>query len=103
MVLLVLLLVAFTGRVDAIKLWKCGANLQQQASAAWNATHDSSEPPPPFSLTYEQCLVECGPGLGDIDWGDFSQTFSTWLLPWIALMFQIPFGGEGELCTLPGS
>ena len=98
--LLVILLVAFTTRVDAIQLWKCAANLQNQYSTEWNATHGPTEPPPPFTLTYDQCLVKCGTGLGDIDWGVFSQTFSSWLLPWIALMFQIPFGAEGELCAL---
>ena len=96
--LLVVLFVVFAGRVDAIELWKCAVNLQNQQYAAWNATHPT-EPPPLFVLSYEQCLAECGSGLGDIDWGVFSQTFSTWLLPWIALMFQIPFGAEGELRT----
>jgi hypothetical protein len=99
-ILSILLLVAFTTRVDAIQLWNCAANLQNQYSAEWNATHGPTEPPPPFTLTYDQCLVKCGTGLGDINWGVFSQTFSAWLLPWIALMFQIPFGAEGELCML---
>ena len=100
--LLVILLVVFTTRVDAIKLYECAANLQNQYSAEWNATHGPTEPPPPFTMSYEQCMVECGTGLGDIDWEGFSQSFSSWLLPWIALMFQIPFGAEGESCTLFG-
>ncbi|KAF9648211.1 hypothetical protein BDM02DRAFT_3096835, partial [Thelephora ganbajun] len=52
------------------------------------------ESPPPLNVSYEQCLAECGTGMGDIDWQGFSQNFGAWLLPWIALMFQIPFGAE---------
>ena len=101
--LLVILLVVSTSRVDAVRLAQCGARLAEQQAAEWNATHGPTEPPPPFSLSYDQCLVECGAGLGDVNWGYFSQTFGSWLLPWIALMFQIPFGAEGELYTLFGS
>ena len=32
--------------------------------------------------------------MGDINWPGFSQNFGAWLLPWITLMFQIPFGAE---------
>jgi len=47
-------------------------------------------------MTYEQCLAECGGGLGDVNWSVFSQSVTTWYIPWIALIFQIPFGAEGE-------
>ena len=32
--------------------------------------------------------------MGDVDWEALSGNFGGWLLPWIALMFQIPFGAE---------
>ena len=32
--------------------------------------------------------------MGDVIWETFSQSFGAWYLPWIALMFQIPFGAE---------
>jgi hypothetical protein len=79
--------------VDAIDLKACGDRLQEQQGATWNATHPT-EPPPPFSLTYEQCLMECGAGVGGVNWQGLSQNFGAWLLPWITLMFQIPFGAE---------
>jgi hypothetical protein len=101
-VLLVILLVASTGRVGAINLAQCGMKLAERNATYWNVTLVPTAPPS-FNLSYTQCLAECGDGMGDIDWARFSQTFSSWLLPWIALMFQIPFGGEGELCTLSGS
>ena len=74
---------------DATDLQACGARLQGR-----QGTTNHTESPPQLSLSYEQCLVECGTGMGDVDWESFSQNFGTWLLPWIALMFQIPFGAE---------
>jgi hypothetical protein len=32
--------------------------------------------------------------MGDVNWQGLSQNFGAWLLPWITLMFQIPFGAE---------
>lgn len=91
--LIVLEFVAYFPRVDAVDLTACGARLQGQQDAAWNATNQTG-PPPTLSLSYEQCLVECGGGMGDVNWEGFSQNFGAWLLPWIALMFQIPFGAD---------
>jgi len=80
----------------AIHLRACGARLQDEQDVAWNTSHHT-EPPPPLHLAYEQCLVECGTGMGDIDWEALSGNFGAWLLPWIALMFQIPFSAERKL------
>jgi len=81
--------------VNAANLVKCGARLQAAQQGAWNATNSTS-PAPILQLTYEQCVAECGGGIGDIEWEAFSQTFGAWFLPWIALTFQIPFGSECE-------
>ena len=81
--------------IGAIHLEACGTRLQEQQDAAWNVTHHA-EPPPPLRLSYEQCLVECGTGMGSINLQSFSGDFGAWLLPWISLMFQIPFGSERE-------
>lgn len=69
---------------------------QVQQDVEWNMTH-ALQPPPRLLLSYEQCLAECGAGMGDVDWGGLSGNFGTWLLPWIALMFQIPFVAEGKI------
>lgn len=81
--------------VDAVDLRACGARLQEQQNTTWNATYHT-ESPPILRLSYDNCLVECGTGMGDVNWRGFSQNFGAWLLPWIALMFQIPFGAERE-------
>ena len=79
--------------VLAVDLDQCGARLQGQQNTTQNTT-DAQGSPPTLRVSYEQCLVECGGGLGDINWQYFSSNFGAWSLPWISLMFQIPFGGE---------
>ncbi|KZP14864.1 hypothetical protein FIBSPDRAFT_709178, partial [Athelia psychrophila] len=44
------------------------------------------------AISYALCIEACGPGPEPFDWPDFSQQFSTWLLPWLALISQLPFG-----------
>ena len=90
----ILFLLVFTGcltGVDAVNLRNCGARLQAAQQGTWNATNSTS-PPPALRLTYEECVVECGGGIGDIEWEAFSQTFGAWFLPWIALMFHSLWG-----------
>ena len=79
--------------VDAVNLIQCGARLRDAQAAAGNTTNSTSSVPT-LHLTYEQCINECGGGTGDVNWDAFSQSFGAWFLPWIALMFQIPFGSE---------
>lgn len=93
-----IVLVAYSMSVNAVNLKQCGERVKVAQQRSWNATHGTS-PPPPFQLSYEECLAECGGGLGDINWIGSSQTFGTWFLPWIALAFQIPFGGESAWCS----
>ena len=97
--LVVLQLMAHIPYVDAINLEACGARVLGRQIAAQNTTH-TTDPSLLLDFSYEQCLVECGTGVGDVDWQGFSQTFGAWLLPWIALMFQIPFGAERKFRVL---
>lgn len=75
----------------AVNLNTCGASLLAQQNAT-----NPTESPSTLHISYEQCLSECGSGMGGIDWQDFSQNFGAWFLPWISLMFQIPFGAESK-------
>ena len=52
------------------------------------------------ALTYETCTSLCGSGQAAFDWSVFSQQFSAWLLPWLALVSQLPFGAESLLDNL---
>lgn len=44
------------------------------------------------AITYELCNATCGLGSSPFKWSVFSQQFSAWLLPWLALLSQLPFG-----------
>lgn len=71
-------------QVDAVKLDQCRARFT-------NETGQSG----PLKITYRQCVETCGGGPGEFKWTMFSQGFGAWLLPWIALIFQLPFGATG--------
>ena len=95
--IIALQLVTHSPSAGAVDLKGCGTRLLEQQTAASNVTN-STESSLTLRITYEQCLVECGSGMGDINWQAFSPNFGAWLLPWITLMFQIPFGAESECC-----
>ncbi|KAF9648876.1 hypothetical protein BDM02DRAFT_3128752 [Thelephora ganbajun] len=59
-----------------------------------------SDPKAAVALTYKACTQWCGSGQEGFDWSVFSQQFSAWLLPWLALVSQLPFGAESRLDNL---
>jgi len=59
-----------------------------------------TSPKDPVGLSYEVCVGWCGSGRGAFNWFAFSQQFSAWLLPWLALVSQLPFGAESRLNNL---
>ncbi|KAF8996102.1 hypothetical protein BDQ17DRAFT_1250080 [Cyathus striatus] len=52
------------------------------------------------AISYENCLKYCGVGQEPFQWTAFSQQFSSWLLPWLALISQTPFGSNDKLYNL---
>ncbi|KAH7924105.1 hypothetical protein BV22DRAFT_1013966 [Leucogyrophana mollusca] len=46
------------------------------------------------AVTYEVCLAKCGSSQEPFSWSTFSQEFSAWLLPYLALISQLPFGAR---------
>jgi len=52
------------------------------------------------AITYDLCLRACGAGSEPFRWSIFSQQFSSWLLPWIALVSQLPFGANDKFDNL---
>lgn len=71
-------------QVDAVRLDQCRAKFANETGQ-----------PDPRNITYHQCVETCGGGAGEFKWTMFSQGFGAWLLPWIALIFQLPFGATG--------
>jgi len=43
-------------------------------------------------LTYGACTAQCGSDAESFSWREFTQSFSLWLLPWLVLISQLPFG-----------
>ncbi|KAJ7449314.1 hypothetical protein FB451DRAFT_756169 [Mycena latifolia] len=52
------------------------------------------------AITYDLCLRACGSESEAFDWNIFSQQFTAWLLPYIALVSQLPFGAKTRLENL---
>ena len=52
------------------------------------------------AITYNLCVSQCGAGPGRFQWTVFSQQFSSWLLPWLALVSQLPFGANDKMDNL---
>ena len=48
-------------------------------------------------LTYDRCVADCGPGSVDFNWYTFSRNFISWLVPWLALISQLPYGTRDAL------
>ena len=51
-------------------------------------------------MTYSLCVQACGGGQEPFQWSIFSPQFSSWLLPWLALVSQLPFGANDKLDNL---
>ncbi|KAJ2927286.1 hypothetical protein H1R20_g9808, partial [Candolleomyces eurysporus] len=51
-------------------------------------------------VTYDLCVKACSSGQQPFQWTIFSQQFSSWLLPWLALVSQLPFGPKDKLENL---
>ena len=52
------------------------------------------------AITYDLCLRACGGAQEPFNWTGFSQQFGSWLLPWLALISQLPFGESDKAKNL---
>ena len=50
-------------------------------------------------ITYDRCVAACGYGPVDFNWPGFSAQFTSWLLPWLALISQLPHGSGDALSS----
>ncbi|OJA16890.1 hypothetical protein AZE42_08508 [Rhizopogon vesiculosus] len=51
-------------------------------------------------FTYGACLQACGTQTETPSWGNISQQFGAWLLPYLALISQLPFGARHRVSNL---
>ena len=59
--------------------------------------HRTTDPNQITGLTYESCVKNCGSAPVEFNWPTFSQQFTSWLLPWLALISQLPYGTKDTL------
>jgi len=93
-----LLLVCFSSLAMAANHTQCLEDFKQNSTSSEVGGVDfRGQPVSPaeaVGLTYETCVARCGTGWETFDWKEFAQMFSAWLLPWLALLSQLPFGSS---------
>ena len=86
----------FSSLVAASNFTQCLVDFQNNtnpnAVGGVDSKGQSTSPAEAAGLTYETCTALCGPGAESFNWREFAQLFSSWLLPWLALISQLPFG-----------
>ncbi|KAJ7832192.1 hypothetical protein B0H13DRAFT_2256539 [Mycena leptocephala] len=91
-------------RAVAVNFDQCLNEVQQGKWGTVGATDNYGNPVSDLSrataITYDLCLRACGPGAEPFVWNIFSQQFSAWLLPYLALVAQLPFGATDRLDNL---
>lgn len=93
---------------------QCESRVRSAWQAASDANGTSSAPPYPhlvgpwgnrvpgvtpddaWGITYAQCLETCQTIESNFHFDAFSASFTNWLLPWLALIAQLPFETDGN-------
>jgi hypothetical protein len=91
-------------QVTAVNLAECLSTIVQNANASGILTGLLDGDGQPVSTTsdtmaisYWLCASTCGTGSETFQWSIFSQEFGAWLLPFLALISQLPFGAQYRL------
>ncbi|KAG6820458.1 hypothetical protein H0H93_000212 [Arthromyces matolae] len=94
-------LLARTAADPSVDLQACLADIR---TGAWgtvggldNHGHPISNISLATAISYPLCVKACGTGPEAFRWDTFSQQFGSWLLPWLALVSQLPFGTHSIL------
>ncbi|KAF9780890.1 hypothetical protein BJ322DRAFT_1145376 [Thelephora terrestris] len=82
---------AQTNFAQCLETFRANGNATGGTDLFGNPVNNSKDA---VGLTYEECTSLCGSGQQAFDWAVFSQQFSAWLLPWLALVSQLPFGAD---------
>ena len=95
----VTVIVAFTATSSAVNFHQCLASINKMTIDGKTDNHGNLLPPSTSNataITYDLCVSQCGRGQEPFKWKIFSQQFSAWLLPWLALLSQLPFGANDK-------
>ena len=94
------LLLFFSSLVAATNFTQCLVDFQNDTNAVGGVDsrgHPVADPAQAVGFTYETCTQRCGLTSESFNWREFTQLFSSWLLPWLALISQLPFGSGNYL------
>ncbi|KAG0697778.1 hypothetical protein DFH29DRAFT_1020736 [Suillus ampliporus] len=102
-----LLLVYAVQKVAGVNFTQCLNDIVENAIATQNLAGLLNGDGDPVSnvsdataISYSLCVSACGAGEEPFQWPVFSQDFSSWLLPNLALVSQLPFGAQYRLDNL---
>ena len=90
------LLLSFSSLAAAANFAQCLEDFKQDPSAVGGVDFRGQpvSPAEAVGLTYQTCTARCGTDSEPFNWRTFALLFVTWLLPWLALLSQLPFGSD---------
>ena len=96
---ILLLLFFFPSLAVATNFGQCLEDLRNDPDAVGGVDSwgNPTSPAAAVGFTYKTCTERCGSSPVPFSWEDFSQLFPSWLLPWLALISQLPFGSGNYL------
>jgi len=89
------LVLFFVSLVAAANFTQCLEDFQKEPDTIDGGVDSRGHlttPAKAVGLTYQTCKARCGGSAESFNWREFAQLFSSWLLPWLALISQLPFG-----------
>jgi len=89
--------------VISVTYTQCWINSKTNDTTVGGLYRTTADPKDAAFLTHDACTAWCDSRQESFDWSAFSQQFSAWLLPWLALVSQLPFGAESNLDNLISS
>ncbi|PPR00406.1 hypothetical protein CVT26_009691 [Gymnopilus dilepis] len=93
-------LLVSTGSASSINFNQCLATVNNMTLEGKTDNHGRTISPRATNataITYDLCVSACGSGTEAFQWSSFTQQFSSWVLPWLALVSQLPFGANDRL------
>jgi len=94
------LLLLFSSLVAAANFTQCLEDFRKNDPSTIGGVDSRGRPTSPaqaIGLTYKACAALCGLESEKFRWKGFARLFSSWLLPWLALTSQLPFGSGNYL------
>ena len=94
-----LLLLSFTSLAVAANFTQCLEIFKANPNATGGVDSNGRDvsAADAVGLKYETCEQLCGETAESFNWRQFAQLFSSWLLPWLALISQLPFGSGNHV------